>query len=347
MMLKSISVTGLFNEYDYNITLSDSSITFIHSRNGFGKSTIMRLVRNILEGDLEDAASVPFQRLDLGFDDETYLIVENNEGDLLIQMQRNELEEEMSADDLRRIMDVEYMAPERSTTLVDGCLVSSLKVYMDELTGMMKHAMENSGLVMRPVGKDEECSDADLEFWCKDLKAKLDFIKQAGFGPDMPSGYRFPPSRFEIMEYRKDYLELAFAIDRYVKEYYDLAESVIVYVDVVSGIFINKDVYVNENGIMSARMDNGTALPISKLSSGEKQILIIFYRLLFHAKPGSLVIIDEPEISLHIAWQQQMGRIMMDIAKLRGLHIIIATHSPQIIHDNWDMAVELKEDDDR
>jgi predicted ATP-binding protein involved in virulence len=94
-------------------------------------------------------------------------------------------------------------------------------------------------------------------------------------------------------------------------------------------------------------MDNGVALPLDKLSSGEKQILIMFYLLLFEAGHGSLVIIDEPEISLHVAWQQSLGKTFSDIARLRDMCVIVATHSPQVIHDRWDLSVELKVENDR
>jgi predicted ATPase len=73
----------------------------------------------------------------------------------------------------------------------------------------------------------------------------------------------------------------------------------------------------------------------------------MFYLLLFEAKHGSLVIIDEPEISLHVAWQQRLGKTFSDIARLRELHVVVATHSPQVIHDKWDMSVELKVENER
>ena len=92
-------------------------------------------------------------------------------------------------------------------------------------------------------------------------------------------------------------------------------------------------------------MNNGTALQLNKLSSGERQILIMFYILLFHTEPGSLVILDEPEISLHVTWQQKLGDVFMDICRVRNLQMIVATHSPQVIHDKWDLARELKPSD--
>lgn len=346
MMLKSISIYKLFNEYDYDLILEGEYISFIHSQNGFGKSTLMRLIYNLFEGNLEKVLNTPFQRLDLCFDDDTCLIVENEDNNLLIQMQKNEVEEELTSDDLKNILKVTYIDPERVTIVTPEGLKPSLEAYMMELTEKIKSAVRDNILSVPLVEDKKKYNDSELEFWSKDLKAKLDFIKRARFEPEMPSGYRFPPTRFEIIENKKDYEDLAFSLDDYINRHYCLAESVIVYMDVVNSIFLNKNIYVNEKGIMNIQMDNGTLLSMENLSSGEKQILILFYRLLFHADPNSLVIIDEPEISLHVSWQQQLGKIFIDIAKLRSLRIIISTHSPTVIHDNWDLAIELKVKDD-
>ena len=80
----------------------------------------------------------------------------------------------------------------------------------------------------------------------------------------------------------------------------------------------------------------------ANLSSGEQHELVLFYELLFKVKPNSLILIDEPELSLHVVWQQQFLGDLEDITKLTGFDILIATHSPLIIHDRWDLTVELK-----
>jgi len=346
-MLKGFSVYGLFGEYDYEVNLSNGYITFIHSLNGRGKSTVMKLISDILKGNIDEIKSVSFERMDLRFSDGTVLIVENAGETPLIQMQKNEIEEEITPEEMRNILDVLYISPERAVIRSGDDICPALEVYMESLADKLRSAKENDRLAEIPRGGRKELTDAELEFWSKDLKAKLDFIKRAGIEPDMPVGYRFPPSRFEIMRYRQDYEDLAFSVEEYVKRYYDLSESTIVYIDIVNDLLTNKSVYINERNILSARMDNGAAIPIDKLSSGEKQMLIMFYLLLFETKHGSLVIIDEPEISLHVGWQQNLGKTFSDVARLREMHVITATHSPQIIHDNWDLSVELKVENDR
>lgn len=346
-MLNGFSIYGLFGELDYEVSLSEGYITFIHSLNGYGKSTIMKLIHDILKGNIEEVKNTNFKRMDLRFSDGTTLIVENV-GELpLIQMQKNELEEEISLEELKKILDVLYISPDKSVIGSEDGTKPVLEICMGFLADKLRNAKENDRLADIPKKGRKGLTDAELEFWSRDLKAKLDFIKRAGMEPDMPAGYKFPPSRFEIMKYRQDYEDLAFSVEEYVKRCYDISESTIVYIDIVNDLLINKNVYINERNILSVRMDNGAALPTDKLSSGEKQILIMFYLILFEAKHGSLVIVDEPETSLHVGWQQRLGKTLSDIARLRSMRMIIATHSPQVIHDNWDLSVELKVENDR
>jgi predicted ATPase len=83
-------------------------------------------------------------------------------------------------------------------------------------------------------------------------------------------------------------------------------------------------------------------LPIARLSSGEQHMLVLLYELLFTVDPGSLVMIDEPEISLHVTWQLEFLRDIKRITELTGIDALIATHAPGIINDRLDLAVGLE-----
>jgi predicted ATP-binding protein involved in virulence len=85
----------------------------------------------------------------------------------------------------------------------------------------------------------------------------------------------------------------------------------------------------------------GTLSP-TDLSSGEQHELVLLYELLFKVKSNSLVLIDEPELSLHVSWQNQFLEDLQEITKLADLDILMATHSPDLIQDRWDLTVELK-----
>jgi hypothetical protein len=73
-------------------------------------------------------------------------------------------------------------------------------------------------------------------------------------------------------------------------------------------------------------------LPFSHMSSGEQNILSVGAKLSAYATPGCLVAIDEPEVSLNVAWQQQyIELIRKSLAQASGSHVLIATHSPHLI----------------
>ena len=343
MRLKTISVQGLFNSYDHSIELSDEGLTFIHSPNGVGKSTTLKMVFDLFKGDFDELSSMTFDKMNLGFDDRTNVLVENRNKEITVIVQRNEVDEYITKDEVKDMYDVIYLSPERSTVKkMDGRLVPALELYAAEFNDRLVYAMEHTKLEPPKEQKRKDMDDGEFIFWCKDLKAKVDFIADAGLVVDIPSGYRFPPTRFDYTEDRKGYCDLAYSISDWVERNYTLAESIIVYLDIVNRLFYNKEVYLNERNQLSVRLDDGNGIPIGRLSAGEKQIMIMFYRLLFHTRRGTLAIIDEPEISLHVSWQQKIGSLFLDISRTREIQLLVATHSPQIIHDRWDLAKELR-----
>lgn len=87
---------------------------------------------------------------------------------------------------------------------------------------------------------------------------------------------------------------------------------------------------------------NGTRLALENLSSGEQHELVLFYELLFKASPGSLILIDEPEISLHVVWQEQFLEDVQEITQLANVDVLIATHSPDIIDGRRELVVQLE-----
>jgi predicted ATP-binding protein involved in virulence len=79
-----------------------------------------------------------------------------------------------------------------------------------------------------------------------------------------------------------------------------------------------------------------------KLSSGEKQILLILLTALVEDKEHCVLFMDEPEASLHIEWQQKL------IGMIRKLNpnaqIILTTHSPALIMEGWlDYVTEVSD----
>jgi predicted ATP-binding protein involved in virulence len=100
---------------------------------------------------------------------------------------------------------------------------------------------------------------------------------------------------------------------------------------------------IDKNSGFIFETSEGKPLSIRDLSSGEQHELVLFYELLFKASPNALILIDEPELSLHIAWQIEFVNDLEEIIKLTDFDVLIATHSPDIIDKSWGLTVALKE----
>jgi tetratricopeptide (TPR) repeat protein/predicted ATP-binding protein involved in virulence len=80
-----------------------------------------------------------------------------------------------------------------------------------------------------------------------------------------------------------------------------------------------------------------------QLSSGEQHQIIVFFDLIFNCDPGTLVLIDEPEISSHIEWQRVFLQNIQKIALMNRCDFILTTHSPDIMNDKWELVIQLNE----
>ncbi|MCB8881625.1 AAA family ATPase [Acidisoma cellulosilytica] len=82
-------------------------------------------------------------------------------------------------------------------------------------------------------------------------------------------------------------------------------------------------------------------LKLEGLSSGEKHEFIMLFKLIFETPSESLVLIDEPEISLHVVWQLEFMSDLRRIQSANPFQSIIATHSPQIFQGFKHLLVDL------
>lgn len=88
--------------------------------------------------------------------------------------------------------------------------------------------------------------------------------------------------------------------------------------------------------------DGDEIIHLYKLSSGEKQLLIILLRVFLMDEQPYILLMDEPEISLHIEWQY---RLFEEIQHLNPhCQIITSTHSPSIFGDGWQDKLVFMED---
>ncbi|MFC0708090.1 AAA family ATPase [Azorhizophilus paspali] len=125
----------------------------------------------------------------------------------------------------------------------------------------------------------------------------------------------------------------------------DLAQRLDVFCSSINGLIAFKTIETSaDEGIVVKVVDgNQDSLPLSVLSSGEQHLIVLIGKLIFNTKKGSLVLIDEPEISFHPEWQEKFLSILEEIRKLNDFTVLVATHSPILIGDRWSSVIELAE----
>jgi len=88
--------------------------------------------------------------------------------------------------------------------------------------------------------------------------------------------------------------------------------------------------------------DNAISIYPKELSSGEKQLLIILLTVLLERGEEYILMLDEPEISMHISWQYKLIDMILQLNP--NVQIVLTTHSPMIFSDGWgDKAIHMED----
>ena len=103
--------------------------------------------------------------------------------------------------------------------------------------------------------------------------------------------------------------------------------------DLIDKLFseTGKKIIRTENEIRFSQM--GETLVPYQLSSGEKQMLAILLTVLIEDQKTYVLFMDEPEVSLHVEWQEQLIDLILQLNP--NVQIILTTHSPAVIMNGW------------
>ncbi len=120
-------------------------------------------------------------------------------------------------------------------------------------------------------------------------------------------------------------------LQRKFETFKDIKPKVYKFTDFISNHLSGKELILSRKDGIQFKIHDGTIIEPWMLSSGEQHIILIAYFFVFLAPEKSIVLIDEPEISLHVKWQEKFLQDMLELSKLSNLRFIVATHSPSII----------------
>ena len=112
------------------------------------------------------------------------------------------------------------------------------------------------------------------------------------------------------------------------------------FIEVINEMYKNKSLSLNQKNELEVDLPSGKHLSLSDLSSGEKQLLILFAEALLQEKSEFIYIADEPELSLHVTWQEQLTRNLLKINP--KAQVIFATHSPDIVSQFGNKTIDME-----
>jgi predicted ATPase len=135
-----------------------------------------------------------------------------------------------------------------------------------------------------------------------------------------------------------DYIEVY--ADASQKNMFDISR----YLDTINEFLVEggKELTIDSTGRLVVK-SNRLVEPqsIYALSSGETQIIVMLTHLAFHAaaKEDNVFMVDEPELSLHVRWQELFVDAICRVNP--RLQLILATHAPSIILDRTDACIAI------
>lgn len=423
-MIKNLYIEQLFGRFNYNIALKSNGITIITGPNGFGKSTILKIIDALSKQKIQYLIGLDFSKIEVVFDDSKTIIEKNDtdfsvdgislsffkrtQEDYMMYIRRRGYFRKTSDGFIDMRTGKRYADDEFDYNfLQDDDFWEDVLSYDDDnrytkqlidLKNKLKVISEKSGnirlvseqrLIRReiPSRRVEEHRVIDVindlpEQLKKEIQKVYDEYSRVSNKLDSSYPKRLfatkggLASRAEFTERLNDSNEKFKKLSQYglvdisiinsknynskhstaLKIYFDdFSEKYKVFQDLIQKLDLFTSI-INERltfkKILITRTDgfkivdeNNTekTLELNQLSSGEKQEIVLFYELIFNTQPEFLLLIDEPEISLHISWQKKFMDDLLAVSKQTMISAVVATHSPQIVSKHWDIQIDLGE----
>ena len=365
--------------FDHTIPLNlDERMTIIHGENGVGKTILLEMIESVSSPVFDNKLTKdkPFASFTLNFDNDAQVRIKKAEEiklvyceggiqvlekSLFIDHGKKEKEEKVlvlwdnpltfsseennfsfksSLIGINRIekpgvLMVKKIILDKSTELSEK-ITQALRDYAD-----FSHKDDFGKSSLSYLKKDAQTATTakDIITKLKEIQQKNDLYTQIGLFEKPDERFSLESINVEELDLTKTALFLEKA-ERKLAVLDDIAKKINLFLSILNKRLRYKKLFVNKNG-MNVVNDIAQSIALNDLSSGEQHEIVMIYDLIFNTLPDTLVMIDEPELSLHPAWQIDFLDDMKKIIDLCGFDLLVATHSPQIINDKWHLAIEL------
>ncbi|WP_118861670.1 AAA family ATPase [Haemophilus haemolyticus] len=368
MKLKNLSILNLFGILNYNVNFGDSNVNIITAPNGYGKTVILNIISSIINNDFSYLVNLKFKSLSLEFEDfnvtveklKNSLNIKVNETNEVIlipsgfdsfnvnnfKLNSNELSkytdniEVLFIRDQRIPSNINLLknAASELRNLINSAHLDSAKISQEldgEFIARLFHTLDNSSktsidsLEQRLLG----IQDKLIKY------SKYDLVNIKNIEHNIVNrGSITNGNMFLLKLYVDDMLLKLEPID-YIFSKIELFENIIN----ESVLSFKKIIFSRDDGFYLIS-NNGSRIDYDLLSSGEKNQLIMIFNLIFNSHSYDVVLIDEPEISLHVSWQSNFINSILKIKNINLFdNVIISTHSPTIIGNYWGWVCDLSD----
>lgn len=414
-MITKIKIYKLFNIFDYDIELKDGGVTILTGPNGYGKTTILKIIHAFANQNVLFFFNLIFEKIEF-FTNETNFTLSRKKNVIVIFKEKErigEINKEIFEKSFEKIsretpyhrLDENRWVDRRTDEFVDlEYVLSKISIEAPEIFNKLKSPIPPTIKVYlireqrllrridkirqrRYYGQDEISNQfgETIEEYAKELKSYIltTISKYSQISQDLDSS--FPRRLFEqdkevsekefnerfesIKEIQKSLTKYELSIIKednhptYKKEnskalliyLVDTEQKLSVFTELIKRLdlftnilndrrFTYKRIKIDkECGFKFETTEDDKYLSLTELSSGEQQEVVLLYELLFKTSKDTLVLIDEPEISLHVAWQKEFLSDLKKVVEIQNINVAIATHSPQIINENWNLTIDLEE----
>lgn len=228
-------------------------------------------------------------------------------------------------------------------------MMEKIQTYSDELRNIISERSQQSFIISqnldssypnRLISEKKKVSKEEYDQRFADLKEKQEKLTKNGLYESKQKvlGYSKEDSK-ALLVYLND-------LEQKLTVFDDLLEKLELFTSILNERrFTFKSININREKGFYFKTKNGKELKLNQLSSGEQHEVVLLYELIFKTRPSILVLIDEPEISLHITWQKEFLDDLLRIIEIQNFQVLIATHSPSIINDRWDLVYNLEKTD--
>ncbi len=120
-----------------------------------------------------------------------------------------------------------------------------------------------------------------------------------------------------------------------------LHDSIDSFCRIINSFYRDKEIMFDLKKGPEIKATSGAFLAPSALSSGERQLLLLFCNILVARDMNSIFIIDEPELSLNVKWQRNLVNTLVDFTKDAKIQFLLATHSIELLARHRDHVLKL------